>query len=116
MAALDVAHSIRDAFCRERTRSSPSWPVPAGCSTPTGPHSSIRVRTVSWRTDGEGLPTEGWLCAFVLGALAEGRPAGPDELAIAPIRGGKMALVVSRDHLKLRGREQDVLERVASLI
>ena len=115
VAALDVAHSIRDAFSEADAFES----LVAGAR---------RLLHATWAalvdpgqnrvvaTDGKGLPTEGWLCAFVLGALAEGSTAGPDELAIAPIRGGKMALVVSRDHLKLRGREQDILERVASLI
>ena len=95
VAALDVAHSIRRRRSPKRTRSNRWSPVPDDCSTPHGPRSSIRVRTVSWPPTATACPNEGWLCAFVLGALAEGSTAGPDELAIAPIRGGKMALVVA---------------------
>jgi hypothetical protein len=66
-------------------------------------------------SDGDGVPGEGWLSAFVQGALADGAPADLHELAVAPLPDGGPALVVSRDHLPLRGRERAVLEALARL-
>jgi len=65
--------------------------------------------------DGEGLPGDAWLSAFVQGALVDGAPADLQELAVATLADGGPALVVSRDHLPLRGRERAVLEAVARL-
>jgi len=64
---------------------------------------------------GEGVPAEGWLCAFVLGATAEGAGVDLKELAVANLPDSGLALVVNRSHLPLRGREQAVLEAVAAL-
>lgn len=67
-------------------------------------------------SSGDGVPAEGWLCAFVLGANAEGAGVDLKELAIANLPDSGLALVVSRSHLPLRGREQAVLEAVAALV
>jgi hypothetical protein len=65
--------------------------------------------------DGDDLPAEGWLTAFVQGALADGAPADLQELALARVADGGPALVVSRAHLPLRGRERAVLESLVRL-
>ena len=65
---------------------------------------------------GEDVPSEGWLCAFVLGATANERSLELGELAVATLPDSGLALVVSRAHSPLRGREQDVLEGLAALI
>jgi hypothetical protein len=67
-------------------------------------------------TSGDDVPAEGWLCAFVLGATAEGEPIDLKELAVAPVSTTGLALVVGRGHSPLRGREQQVLEGLASLL
>ncbi len=66
-------------------------------------------------SSGEDVPTEGWLCAFVLGATAEGAPVDLLDLAVAKLESG-LALVVARPHSPLRGREQQVLEGLAALL
>jgi hypothetical protein len=66
-------------------------------------------------SEGDDVPNHGWLSAFVGGALADGLPPDLDELAVATVSGATAALVVSRNHLPLRGREQAVLEAVAAL-
>ena len=66
-------------------------------------------------SSGENVPPEGWLCAFVLGATAQGAGADLKELAVANLPDSGLALVVNRSHLPLRGREQAVLEAVAAL-
>jgi ACT domain len=65
--------------------------------------------------DGDDVPAEGWLSAFVQGALADGAPADLQELALATLADGGPALVVSRAHLPLRGRERSVLEALVQL-
>ena len=65
---------------------------------------------------GQDVPAEGWLCAFVPGATAEGAPVDLQEVAVAPVSNTGLALVVGRGHSPLRGREQEVLERVATLL
>jgi hypothetical protein len=67
-------------------------------------------------TTGQDVPAEGWLCAFVLGATAEGEPVDLKELAVAPVSTTGLALVVGRGHSPLRGREQQVLEGLAALL
>jgi hypothetical protein len=67
-------------------------------------------------TAGDDVPAEGWLCAFVMGATAEGAPVDLKELAVAPVSTTGLALVVGRGHSPLRGREQQVLEGLASLL
>jgi hypothetical protein len=66
-------------------------------------------------SDGEGLPGEGWLSAFVLGALTEGAPADLHELAVVRVGESGPALVVSRNEVPVRGRERDVLQALARL-
>lgn len=66
-------------------------------------------------SDGEDLPSAGWLAAFVAGALVDGVAPDVREIAVAPLQDGGPALVVSRDHLPLRGREREVLELLARL-
>ena len=65
---------------------------------------------------GEQVPNEGWLVAFVQGAMTEGAPVDLQELAVAPLPSAGLALVVSRGHSPLRGREQQVLEGLAALL
>jgi hypothetical protein len=65
---------------------------------------------------GEQVPNEGWLVAFVQGAMTEGAPVDLQELAVAPLSSAGLALVVSRGHSPLRGREQQVLEGLAALL
>lgn len=65
---------------------------------------------------GDDVPEEAWLCAFVLGATAEGAPVDLADLAVATVPGSGHALVVARPESPLRGREQDVLEALAAMI
>ena len=65
---------------------------------------------------GEDVPSEGWLCAFVLGATADDSSLELGDLAVATLPDSGLALVVSRRSSPLRGREQDVLEGLAALI
>jgi hypothetical protein len=65
---------------------------------------------------GDEMPNEGWLIAFVQGAMTEGAPVDLQELAVAPLSSAGLALVVSRGHSPLRGREQQVLEGLAALL
>jgi hypothetical protein len=65
--------------------------------------------------DGDDVPSPGWLAAFVGGALTDGVAADVRELAIARLRPDGPVLVVSREHLPLRGREREVLELLARL-
>ncbi|MFZ4433846.1 MAG: hypothetical protein ACOYOQ_11700 [Microthrixaceae bacterium] len=64
---------------------------------------------------GDGVPSAGWLAAFVEGALTDGVAADVGELAVAPLPGGGPVLVVSREHLPLRGRERELLDLLARL-
>ena len=65
---------------------------------------------------GDDTPNEGWLIAFVQGAMTEGAPVDLQELAVAPLSSAGLALVVGRGHSPLRGREQQVLEGLAALL
>jgi hypothetical protein len=65
---------------------------------------------------GDEVPNEGWLIAFVQGAMTEGAPVDLQELAVAPLSSAGLALVVSRGHSPVRGREQQVLEGLAALL
>ena len=65
---------------------------------------------------GDDVPSEGWLCAFVLGATADDASIDLGDLAVAKLPYSGLALVVSRHSSPLRGREQDVLEGLAALI
>jgi hypothetical protein len=64
---------------------------------------------------GSEPPQAAWLIAFVRGATTQGTPAEHDELAVATLPDGARALVVSRPHLPLRGREREVLVGLAAL-
>jgi hypothetical protein len=64
---------------------------------------------------GDGVPNAGWLAAFVEGALTDGVAADVGELAVAQLPGDGTVLVVSREHLPLRGRERELLELLARL-
>lgn len=65
---------------------------------------------------GADVPEESWMCAFVLGATADGSPADLADLAVAKLPESGHALVVGRAHSPLRGREQDVLEALAEFV
>ncbi len=65
--------------------------------------------------DGEDLPAEGWIAAFVAGILSGDTPADLHELAVVRLGEGGPALVVSREDVPLRGRERAVLESLARL-
>ncbi len=65
---------------------------------------------------GDDVPSEGWLCAFVLGATVDDASLDLGDLAVATLPDSGLALVVSRHASPLRGREQDVLEGLAALI
>ncbi len=64
---------------------------------------------------GDDPPAAAWLAAFVGGALAEGATPEVAELAVASLGEVGPVLVVSRQHLPLRGREREVLESLARL-
>ena len=66
-------------------------------------------------SDGEDLPAEGWIAAFVQGVLSGDTPADLHELAVARLGDDGPALVVSREDVPLRGRERAVLEALARL-
>ncbi|MFZ4517939.1 MAG: ACT domain-containing protein [Microthrixaceae bacterium] len=66
-------------------------------------------------SDGDDPPAPGWLAAFVGGALAEGATPEVAELAVASLGEVGPVLVVSREHLPLRGREREVLASLAHL-
>ncbi len=66
-------------------------------------------------SDGDGLPGEGWLTAFVHGALTDGGPADLQELAVARIGNDGPALVVGRESVPLRASEHQVLTLIAQL-
>jgi hypothetical protein len=64
---------------------------------------------------GDDVPNGAWLCAFVRGASAEGAPRDLDHIAMSAVPGAGWTLVVSRDHLPLRGRERALLEGLANI-
>lgn len=66
-------------------------------------------------SDGEGMPGEGWLGAFVLGALTDGGTVDLQELAVARIGTDGPALVVGRERVPLRASEREVLTLIARL-
>ena len=65
---------------------------------------------------GEDVPGAGWLSAFVLGARASEGSAELSDLAMAELPDHGTALVVARAESPLRGREQEVLHGLASLV
>jgi hypothetical protein len=64
---------------------------------------------------GEGLPNAAWVCGFVRGAGTDVDAAGVEELAVATVPGHGWVLVVSRNHLPLRGRERALLTGLGAL-
>ena len=64
---------------------------------------------------GDGLPNAAWVCGFVRGAGTGDVGAGVEELAVATVPGRGWVLVVSRDHLPLRGRERALLSGLGAL-
>lgn len=65
--------------------------------------------------DGDDLPGEGWLTAFVNGAMTDGATADLHEIAVARLGQDGPALVVSRERVPLRGNEREVLSLLANL-
>ncbi len=66
-------------------------------------------------SSGDGVPGDGWLTAFVQGALTDGGPADLQELAVARLGEGGPALVVGRESVPLRTSEREVLSLIARL-
>ncbi|MFM7064786.1 MAG: ACT domain-containing protein [Actinomycetes bacterium] len=64
---------------------------------------------------GPEVPADAWLGALVAGATAGGGSTGQDAVAVVRLDRTESALVVSRERLPLRGREQQVLEELAGL-
>jgi len=113
--ALDIAHRVRTAG----TGIDGLQVVVDGAVQLLGADWAALVDTGGSRvmaSCGEEVPPEGWLVAFVQGATTEGAPVDLQELAVAPLSSAGLALVVSRGHSPLRGREQQVLEGLAALL
>jgi hypothetical protein len=113
VAALDVARRVRDAG------SDTLQAVVEGAVHLLGADWAALVDTSGGRimaVSGEEPPADGWIIAFVQGALTQGAPVDLQELAVAPLSSEGMALVVGRGHSPLRGREQQVLEGLAALL
>jgi hypothetical protein len=66
-------------------------------------------------SEGDRTPGDGWLTAFVQGALTDGGPADLHELAVARLGESGPALVVGRDSVPLRASEREVLVLIAHL-
>lgn len=64
---------------------------------------------------GPDVPADAWLAALVAGATAGSGSTGLDAVAVVRLDRVAAALVVSRERLPLRGREQRVLEELAGL-
>jgi hypothetical protein len=113
VTALEVARRVRDAG------SDSLQVVVDGAVQLLGADWAALVDTGGSRlmaVSGDDVPAEGWLIAFVQGATTEGAPVDLQELAVAPLSSAGLALVVSRNHSPLRGREQQVLEGLAALL
>ncbi len=67
-------------------------------------------------SEGEDVPSEKWLCAFVAGVTAEGARGDHDELAVTSLPNLNLKLIVSRSRLPLRARERSVLEALCDLL
>lgn len=113
VAALDVAVAVAGADGAERDRA-----LVVGAARLVHAQWAALVDTDAGElvaVAGDDPPQPAWLVAYVRGATAEGTPAAHDELAVAPLADGGRALVVSRPHLPLRGRERDVVVGLAAL-
>ncbi len=64
---------------------------------------------------GDAMPGEGWISAFVQGALASSGATDVAELAVARLGDTGAALVVGRERVPLRSGEREVLHLVAQL-
>ena len=62
---------------------------------------------------GPEVPTDAWLGALVAGATAGTGSAELGAVSVVRLERSEAALVVAREHLPLRGREQRVLVRRA---
>ena len=71
--------------------------------------------TAPWATAGPDVPADAWLGALVVGATAGTGSAELGGVSVVRLERADAALVVSREHLPLRGREQRVLEELAGL-
>lgn len=113
VAALAVARRVRDAGDEALEA------VVEGAVHLLGADWAALVDTSGGRimaVSGDEPPADGWIIAFVQGALTQGAPVDLQELAVAPLSSEGMALVVGRGHSPLRGREQQVLEGLAALL
>lgn len=64
---------------------------------------------------GDALPADGWISAFVQGALTSSGAADVAELAVARLGADGSALVVGRERVPLRASEREVLQLIAEL-
>ena len=113
LAALGLARSLRDAdaalmpkFLADGARQmlSADWAavVPLDGSAPLA-------------VAGPDVPADAWLGALVAGATAGTGSAELGAVSVVRLERSEDALVVAREHLPLRGREQRVLEELAGL-
>lgn len=65
---------------------------------------------------GSGAPTGEWLVAFTQGATMRDEPVSLGDIAVSTILGSPYAVVVGRDQLPLRGREQEQLDALGALL
>ena len=113
LAALALARSLRDADgdlvpkllvdgAREMLWADWAAVVPLDGAAP-------------WATAGPDAPADAWLGALVAGATAGTGSAELGGVSVVRLERFDAALVVAREHLPLRGREQRVLEELAGL-
>jgi hypothetical protein len=113
LAALAVARSLRDADAARmpklladgaRQMLSADWAavVPLDGGSPLA-------------AAGPDVPADAWLGALVAGATAGTGSTGLGAVSVVRLERSDAALVVARERLPLRGREQRVLEELAAL-
>jgi hypothetical protein len=113
LAALAVARSLRDADAARmpklladgaRQMLSADWAavVPLDGGSPLS-------------AAGPDVPADAWLGALVAGATAGTGSTGLGAVSVVRLERSDAALVVARERLPLRGREQRVLEELAAL-
>jgi hypothetical protein len=112
VVALELAAGVRDGSAEERLPRlvegarqllHADWAAVVDTTAGTVPHSV-----------GDGVPGDGWLTAFVQGALTDGGPADLEELAVSRVADGT-ALVVGRERVPIRPSEREVLSLIARL-
>ncbi|MFM7069447.1 MAG: hypothetical protein ACKOYM_08320 [Actinomycetes bacterium] len=113
VTALGVAHSLRDADPTEVAEL-----LAAGAR---------RLLAADWAAvvsvdgsdvlgaSGDAVPSAAWLTALAAGATANGSGAELGGVSVVTLQRSAAALIVAREHLPLRGREQRVLEALAAL-